>query len=115
MRAYAPNPTPERAAGLGREFELMRTAVSYPSCRWPCRHRRSAGAAGGTRPGAGSESVTYGLSSAGMLLVGLPRKTIHKMWSWTVSAFVLATALATGAMGWDSYRLLDDPAIRGLL
>jgi hypothetical protein len=50
-----------------------------------------------------------------MLLVGLPRKTIHKMWSWTVSAFVLATALATGAMGWDSYRLLDDPAIRGLL
>jgi 2-methylcitrate dehydratase PrpD len=29
--------------------------------------------------------------------------------------FVLACALVTGAMDWDSYRLLNDPTIRGLL
>ncbi len=36
MRAYAPNPTPERALlGLGEVFELMATAVKpYPSCRY---------------------------------------------------------------------------------
>ena len=36
MRAYAPNPTPERALqNLGTEFELMQTAVKpYPSCRY---------------------------------------------------------------------------------
>jgi 2-methylcitrate dehydratase PrpD len=28
--------------------------------------------------------------------------------------FVVAVALATGQMGWDSYRLLDDPAVRAL-
>ncbi len=32
-----------------------------------------------------------------------------------MAPFVIATALATGVMGWDSYRLLDDPAIRALL
>ncbi|MBS0559081.1 MAG: MmgE/PrpD family protein, partial [Proteobacteria bacterium] len=36
MRAYAPNPTPERAVrDLGTTFELMHTAVKpYPSCRY---------------------------------------------------------------------------------
>ena len=36
LRAYAPNPIPERAVqGLGTEFELMQTAVKpYPSCRY---------------------------------------------------------------------------------
>ena len=29
--------------------------------------------------------------------------------------FVLSTALVTGAMGWDSYRELQNPAIRALL
>ena len=29
--------------------------------------------------------------------------------------FVVSSALATGAMGWDSYKLLNDPAIRGLM
>jgi 2-methylcitrate dehydratase PrpD len=28
--------------------------------------------------------------------------------------FVIATALATGRMEWDSYRLLEDPAIHAL-
>ena len=29
--------------------------------------------------------------------------------------FVISSALATGAMGWDSYAGLNDPTIRGLL
>jgi 2-methylcitrate dehydratase PrpD len=29
--------------------------------------------------------------------------------------FVISAALATGAMGWDSYQLLGDAAVRGLL
>ena len=29
--------------------------------------------------------------------------------------FVISAALATGAMGWDSYGLLQDPAVRALL
>ena len=29
--------------------------------------------------------------------------------------FVISAALATGAMGWDSYKLLNDSTIRGLL
>ena len=29
--------------------------------------------------------------------------------------FVISAALATGAMGWDSHKLLNDPVIRGLL
>jgi 2-methylcitrate dehydratase PrpD len=29
--------------------------------------------------------------------------------------FVISCALATGAMGWDSYRKLNDPVIRALL
>jgi len=28
---------------------------------------------------------------------------------------VTAAALTTGAMGWDSYRQLQDPTIRGML
>ena len=36
MRAYAPNPNPERAVqDLGEVWELMNTAVKpYPSCRY---------------------------------------------------------------------------------
>jgi len=123
MRAYAPNPTPERALqGLGTEFELMRTAVKpYPSCRYG---HAGIDAALALRAELGLraeevESVTYGLSNAGMLLVGLPaakkanpQNVVDGQFS---GPFVLSSALATGAMGWDSYRLLDDPTIRAML
>ena len=52
MRAYAPNPKPERAVqDLGTVFELMNTAVKpYPVLPlWPCRHRRGVGVACGER------------------------------------------------------------------
>jgi 2-methylcitrate dehydratase PrpD len=65
------------------------------------------------------ESVTLGISHAGMSLVGEPAdKKIHP--ANTVEAqfsgpFVIATALTTGKMEWDSYRLLHDPKIHALM
>lgn len=123
LNAYSPNPVPERAVqGLGGEFELMRTGVKpYPSCRYGHAGIDAAlalRAAHALRPEE-IESVTYGLSPAGMLLVGdpadrkaNPQSVVDAQFS---APFVIACALATGAMEWDSYRLLRDPAIRALL
>jgi 2-methylcitrate dehydratase PrpD len=123
MRAYAPNPTPERALrNLGTAFELMKTAVKpYPSCRYGhagidamlalrAEHHLTAEEV---------ESVTYGTSTSGMILVGEPaekRANPQNVVDGQFSGpFVLASALATGAMGWDSYGGLFDPTIRALL
>ncbi len=123
MRAYAPNPTPERAlVDLGTAYELMLTAVKpYPSCRFGHAGIDAALALREElqlRPEE-IESVTYGLSHSGMLLVGMPAEkkanpenVVDGQFS---GPFVLACALATGAMGWDSYSLLNDPGIRALM
>jgi 2-methylcitrate dehydratase PrpD len=123
MRAYAPNPTPERALdGLGQIFELMKTAVKpYPSCRYGhagIDAMLALRAEHGLRPEE-VESVTYGTSASGMILVGEPaekradpRNVVDGQFS---GPFVLAAALATGRMGWDSYADLFDPTIRALL
>lgn len=121
--AYAPHPVPARAVqDLGQVFELMATAVKpYPSCRYGhagidavlalrARHH--------FKP-EDIERVTYGLSHAGMLLVGEPaakkanpQNVVDAQFS---GPFVLSAALVTGAMNWDSYKLLQDAAIRRLL
>jgi 2-methylcitrate dehydratase PrpD len=123
MHAYAPNPTPERAVQeLGTVFELMETAVKpYPSCRYGHAGIDAAlalRAEHGLRPEE-IETVTLGLPKSGMLLVGEPaakkadpRNVVDGQFS---GPFVIAAALAKGHMGWDSYRLLDDPEIRSLL
>jgi 2-methylcitrate dehydratase PrpD len=123
MRAYAPTPKPERAVqGLGTAFELMQTAVKpYPSCRYGhagvdaalalrTEHRLDPREI---------ETVTLGLPRSGMMLIGEPaakkadpRNVVDGQFS---GPFVVACALATGAMGWENYRLLDDPTIRMLL
>lgn len=123
LRAYAPKPNPERVVqDLGKVFELMMTGVKpYPSCRY--------GHAGidavlalraehNLKP-AEVEGITYGLSNSGMLLVGAPaekkanpQNTVDGQFS---GPFVLSVALATGEMAWDSYGLIQDPTIRGLL
>ncbi len=123
LRAYAPAPRPERAVqDLGRVFELMATAVKpYPSCRYGhagidaaialrAEHR--------LRPEE-IESVTLGLPKSGMLLIGAPaekkanpRNVVDGQFS---GPFVISVALATGAMGWDSYALLNDATVRALL
>jgi 2-methylcitrate dehydratase PrpD len=123
LRAYAPSPVPERALqDLGEKFELMQTAVKpYPSCRYGHAGIDAALALRAelkVKPEAIHE-VVYGISNAGMLLVGVPaekkqnpQNVVDGQFS---GPFVIACALATGAMGWDSYRKLNDPVIRALL
>ena len=123
LSTYAPEPTPERAVqDLGRVFELMATAVKpYPSCRYG-HAGIDAVLALRAEHGLTSdqvERVTYGTSQAGMLLVGAPadkkadpQNVVDGQFS---GPFVLSAALATGRMDWDSYRALQDPAIRSLL
>jgi 2-methylcitrate dehydratase PrpD len=123
LQAYAPNPRPERAVrDLGSAFELMRTAVKpYPSCRYGHAGIDAAlalRAANDIKP-AEVENVTLGLPRAGMMLIGQPaeqkadpRNVVDGQFS---GPFVISAALATGAMGWDSYGLLRDPTVRSLL
>jgi len=123
LRAYAPNPIPERALqGLGTEFELMQTAVKpYPSCRYG---HAGVDAAIALRAELGLkpeeiESVTMGLPNKGMLLVGAPlqykqnpQNVVDGQFS---GPFVVSCGLAFGHMGWDSYAHLHDPTVRSLL
>jgi 2-methylcitrate dehydratase PrpD len=123
LRAYAPAPTPARATqGLGTAYELMATGVKpYPSCRYGHAGIDAAldlRTAHDLQPHEISSAV-YGLSRAGMLLVGAPegqkadpRNIVDGQFS---APFVLSVALTTGAMRWDSYELLHDARIRALL
>ena len=123
LNAYAPAPIPERAVqDLGTVFELMRTAVKpYPSCRYGhagIDAMLALRAEHGFQPGE-IEQIIYGTSRSGMMLVGEPpekRANPQNVVDGQFSGpFVLSTALVTGAMGWDSYRELQNPDIRGLL
>ncbi len=100
----------------------MATGVKpYPSCRWGHAGIDAAlamRAEHGIRPEE-IESVTLGVSRAGLLLIGEPaakkadpRNIVDGQFS---GPFVLSAALATGTVDWDSYRLLDDPGIRALM
>lgn len=123
LRAYSPNPTPERALqGLGHQYELMETAVKpYPSCRYghACV---DAALALRAEHGLGPEEierVTMGLPNKGMLLVGAPlaykqnpRNVVDGQFS---GPFVVACALVHGHFGWDSYPRMDEPALRALM
>ena len=123
LRAYAPDPVPERAIeGLGQTFELMRTAVKpYPSCRYGhagIDAMLALRAEHNLQP-AEIEQIVYGTSRSGMMLVGEPpekRVNPQNIVDGQFSGpFVLSTALVTGTMGWDSYRELQNPVIRALL
>ena len=123
LQGYAPSPKPERVVqDLGSVYELMHTGIKpYPSCRY--------GHAGidavlalraehGLQPEE-VDSITYGLSNAGLLLVGAPiehkrnpRNIVDAQFS---APFVLSCALVSGAMDWDSYERLNDPVIRAML
>jgi 2-methylcitrate dehydratase PrpD len=107
---------------LGSVFELMHTAVKpYPSCRYGHAGIDAAlalRAANDLKP-AEIETVTLGLPRAGMMLIGEPadkkadpQNVVDGQFS---GPFVIAAALATGAMGWDSYELLQDTRVRSLL
>lgn len=123
LNAYAPSPRPQRVLqDLGQVFELMATGVKpYPSCRWG---HAGIDAALALRQELDLkpeeiEGATLGISRAAMLLVGEPaerkadpQNVVDGQFS---GPFVIATALATGRMDWDSYKLLRDPVIRALL
>lgn len=123
LRAYAPKPQPERAVReLGRVFELMNTAVKpYPSCRYGHAGIDAAlalRAANDLKPEQ-ITTVTLGLPRSGMMLIGEPaekksnpQNVVDGQFS---GPFVISSALATGAMGWDSYDLLQDATVRSLL
>ena len=123
MRAYAPNPTPERAVqDLGAVFELMNTAVKpYPSCRYGHAGIDAALALRAANDLLPEEitAIRLGLPRSGMLLVGEPAEKkanpLNVVDGQFSGPFVISAALATGAMGWDSYKLLNDPVIRRLL
>ncbi|HEY0205044.1 MAG TPA: MmgE/PrpD family protein [Acetobacteraceae bacterium] len=123
LHAYAPNPNPARATqDLGIQFELMQTAVKpYPSCRYGHAGIDAAlalRAEHGIDP-ASIESVVLGLPEAGMRLIGEPAEqksnpqaVVDGQFS---GPFVIATALMSGSMTWDSYARLNDPALRVLM
>jgi 2-methylcitrate dehydratase PrpD len=123
MRAYAPNASPQRAVqDLGAVWELMNTAVKpYPSCRYGHAGIDAALALRAANDLKPSEitHVRLGLPRAGMLLIGAPadkkanpENVVDGQFS---GPFVISVALATGAMGWDSYGKLNDPTVRALL
>ena len=123
LRAYAPNPIPERALrGLGTEFELMETAVKpYPSCRYghACVDAALALRAEHGFKAGEIESITMGLPNKGMLLVGAPlaykqnpQNVVDGQFS---GPFVVSCALARGHFGWDSYAWLNDADIRAMM
>src|SRR5277367_2873165 len=123
LHAYAPNPNPARAVqDLGTVFELMHTAVKpYPSCRYGHAGIDAAlalRAANDIKP-TEITAITLGLPRAGMTLIGTPpekkanpQNVVDGQFS---GPFVVSAALATGAMGWDTYRLLNDDTVRTLL
>ena len=123
LRAYAPAPSPARVTqDLGAVYELMATGVKpYPSCRYGHAGIDAAlalRAEHSLQPQEISQGV-YGLSKAGMLLVGAPpekksnpRNIVDAQFS---APFVLSVSLVTGAMRWDSYELLHDERIRTLM
>jgi 2-methylcitrate dehydratase PrpD len=100
----------------------MNTAVKpYPSCRYGHAGIDAALALRAAHDLLPSEitSVRLGLSKSGMLLIGAPadkkRNPQNVVDGQFSGPFVLSVALATGAMGWDSYQLLADPTVRSLL
>jgi len=122
LRAHAPAPAPDRVLdGLGESFALMATAVKpYPSCRYGHAAIDAALALRAAHGLAAEEitAVTVHLPAKGMLLIGEPaaRKAepANVVDAQFSGPFVVAAALATGTLGWESYALLDDPAVRAL-
>ncbi|MCC7426029.1 MAG: MmgE/PrpD family protein [Alphaproteobacteria bacterium] len=122
LHAYAPNARREKAvAELGSVYELMKTAVKpYPSCRYG---HAAIDAARMLRAEKGLKAdeilkVEIGLPEKGMLLIGAPyekKASPENVVDGQFSAnFVVASALATGQMTWDSYELISDQAVQGL-
>ncbi|MDP6391095.1 MAG: MmgE/PrpD family protein [Alphaproteobacteria bacterium] len=112
LRAYAPNPAPERAvAGLGEKWETLGVAIKpYPGCRFTHagidavielkrQHGIEADAV---------EAIEVGLSRKGVDLTGEPqdqKRTPESVVDGQFSMHFLAgVALVEGGVGWDDYK-----------
>ena len=121
LRAYAPNPDPEKAVeGIGGRWETLEIAVKpYPSCRYGHaamdalislreRHRLAA---------ADIRRVEIGLPETGWNLIGNREEERRNPASYVDGQFsmpfVAAVALRDGGMTWDSYakHLGDDETL----
>jgi len=117
LRAYAPNPRPEKAVeGLGSDWETMAIAVKpYPSCRYghaPLDALLRLRAENDIAPDE-IEAVEIGVAKTGWKIIGdpesekqNPKSVVDGQFSM---AFCAAAALRDGVMTWDSYpRHLGD-------
>lgn len=123
LQGYAPSPRPGRICeNLGTVFEALATGIKpYPSCRYG---HAGIDAVLALRPEldtppAAVDRITYGLSRAGLLLVGAPladKQNPGNLVGAQFSApFVLSMALLHGGMTWDSYGKIQDPEVRALM
>lgn len=122
LGGYTDNAKVERAtAGLGEIWETLRIGVKpYPACRYT--HAAVDGllqlrASEGLRV-ADIDSITVGLHSNGLKLVGAPlaekrrpRNIVEGQFSMPYAA---AVALLRGRFGWDDYDLLDAEEVSAL-
>jgi 2-methylcitrate dehydratase PrpD len=106
----------------GQVWEFMNTAVKpYPSCCYGHAGIDAALALRAANDIKPSEitAIRLGLPRSGIMLIGTPaeKKTNPEnvVDSQFSGPFVISAALATGAMGWDSYGLLADATVRSLL
>ncbi len=113
----------EAAVGdLGRQFEVMRTAVKpYPCCRYnhavidACLEI----VAGGPLRPEEVEAVEVILPAVALPLVAEP-EAVKKAPANVVDAqfsvhFAAAVALTDGRFGWESYRRISEPGLRALM
>ncbi|WP_428390998.1 MmgE/PrpD family protein [Lichenicoccus sp.] len=107
---------------LGRKYELMAVGVKpYPSCRWG---HAGIDAALWLRKEHdfdvdAIDEIQLGLSQAGMLLIGSPAdqksRPANIVDAQFSGPFVIATALLTGKVDWNSFGLLGDARLQRLM
>ena len=123
FRGYTDNAHPELATGgLGERFEILNTAIKpYPACRYA--HAPLDAIIDLTREHdlkpEEIESVTIGLSDAGVALIGRPverKRQVRNIVDGQFSMpFLAAVALTRRRMGWGDYDLVGDPGIDALM
>lgn len=122
LKGYSDNADPARAiAGLGSVWETMNIGVKpYPACRYT--HAAVDGLLALKREhqfkADDIESITVGLHTNGITLVGAPldkkrrsRTIVEGQFSMP---FAAAVALLRGEFGWDDYDLLGKPEVDAL-
>lgn len=123
LRSYSDDAQPELSiAGLGVRYEILQTAVKpYPACRYahaPLDSIIDLANAHDLRPDE-IESVTIGLSDAGLAIIGTPlekkRRPENIVDGQFSMPFLAAVALTRRRMAWGDYELLGDPGINSLM